>query len=298
MPTFNSGLLVVIDSSVPNQDLLASGVPPTAQIACLHQGSGLGEVLQLLCRTHGPARELHLVAHGAPGVLYLGRERWTAETVRARAGDWARLGEALGPDSVIALTACYVAFGDEGRALLAAIADATGCRVTGTQGLVGGTRAESFGFVDPQTAIPFGLAARAAYAPVLLGAPDLWAIRDTGISNSDNITNSNFLEISIQSSFVVFGATLSLEFGEGNGFQFPMAVGGLFSTPVAWALNIDAVSHPDGVYKMTVKEDVVGGGTSFSHFFLTLYRTAVFSQLSLDPFSDTGASSSDPGFPR
>ena len=167
MPSFNRGLLVVIDSSVPNQDLLASGVHPSAQIACLAQRAGLGEVAQVLSRTQGPARELHLVAHGVPGVLHLGGETWTAKTVRARAGEWAAIGKALGPDGVIALTACYVVFGDEGRSLLSALAEATGCRVTGTEGLVGGQDAESFALHPALASSPFSAEARAAYAPTL-----------------------------------------------------------------------------------------------------------------------------------
>ncbi len=74
----------------------------------------------------------------------------------------------MAKDGMIALTACHVADGREGQALLAALAEATGCRVTGTKGLVGGQDAESFALHPAIAARPFSAEARAAYAPTLV----------------------------------------------------------------------------------------------------------------------------------
>ena len=110
--------LVVIDHNVPeaatlveNGVVVTGGGMPIAQIAAAVETAGT------------PPAELHVVAHGEPGVLHLGGERLTAASIADQANDLARIGRAMAPGGVIALTACEVADGPEGRALLDALAE-------------------------------------------------------------------------------------------------------------------------------------------------------------------------------
>ena len=89
----------------------------------------------------GQYAELHIVAHGAPGVLYLGGQQ---------------------------LTAYHVAAGAAGEYLLDMLSALTGRRAVGTPELVGAGNAESFDFAMPTGVLsPFSTVARMAYSATL-----------------------------------------------------------------------------------------------------------------------------------
>ena len=89
----------------------------------------------------GQYAELHIVAHGAPGVLYLGGQQ---------------------------LTAYHVAAGAAGEDLLDMLSALTGRRAVGTPELVGAGNAESFDFAMPTGVLsPFSTVARMAYSATL-----------------------------------------------------------------------------------------------------------------------------------
>ena len=132
----NQGTLVVIDCRVPDLETLSCSLGADARAVTSNILLPFAQTAAVVESADKPPAALHLVAHGAPGVLYLGNETLTADNIAGHAEDLARIGRGMAPEGVIALTACEVADGPEGQALLDALAAATGCRVTGTKGLV------------------------------------------------------------------------------------------------------------------------------------------------------------------
>ena len=159
--------VVAFDSAADGVPLI-QGMQPGCEAMLLRPGEGLTAIAERLEASRQPVLALHLVAHGASGALHLSNEVLTAKSLERHADALLRIGAALGSGGVIALTACQVADSDEGQALLAALEVATGCRVTGTMGLVGGQDAESFALHPAIIPSPFSAEARAAYAPTLV----------------------------------------------------------------------------------------------------------------------------------
>ncbi|MFZ4650027.1 MAG: DUF4347 domain-containing protein, partial [Rubrivivax sp.] len=127
--------VVVLSSRVPDLQAL---------LADLHAQQEAGRALEVLVlddQDDGIARlgallaqrqdigAVHVLTHGADGVVQLGAVRLDAATLLARAGEIAAWGQALAADADVLLYGCDVAAGSPGRQLVSDLAALTGADV-------------------------------------------------------------------------------------------------------------------------------------------------------------------------
>jgi Ca2+-binding RTX toxin-like protein len=160
---------VAISFDVADAGILAGGTAPGTALHLLSPDRpALVQIADALTAAGHLFDEVHIVAHGRPGTLYLDGDALCAETLGGHADSFTRIADGMTADGVIALTACQIADGAAGQELLAALSAATGRRVTGTDREVGAGDAASFAFAATGSpASPFNASARLAYAATL-----------------------------------------------------------------------------------------------------------------------------------
>lgn len=126
----NGSLLLAATDVQGVETLLAGCDPSTFVVRVGAEADGVLEIRKAL--DHSNPRELHLLCHGAPGVLKLGRAWLDAEALVAAL----TASKATGLQ-MICFWACDLASGDAGALFLQRVADATGAAVHGASGLVG-----------------------------------------------------------------------------------------------------------------------------------------------------------------
>ena len=101
------------------------------------QADGIARVSEILA-THGePVDALHLVSHGAAGLVTLGSTALDAHALSAHAGEIAGWGDAFTADADILLYGCDVATNDVGRQFAADLSLLTGADVAASDDLTG-----------------------------------------------------------------------------------------------------------------------------------------------------------------
>lgn len=129
--------LIFVDSRVPQTETLLRHLPHGALVSRIGaQEDALDHIASRLSGAAG-ITDLLLVAHGAPGALYLGATPLKAELLDARADALAAIGAAMAPDGLISLYGCRVAASAAGEALLDRLEGLTGRAVAATDSLVG-----------------------------------------------------------------------------------------------------------------------------------------------------------------
>ncbi|MBF0094465.1 MAG: DUF4347 domain-containing protein, partial [Alphaproteobacteria bacterium] len=125
-----------VDSNVAEWRTLAAGIGPGVEVVVLDGlGDGLAQVAEW-AQTHSGYDAIHVVSHGAEGMLRLGTATLTAAGLSdpAAQGDLARIGEALTPDGDILFYGCAV--GADG-AFVARIAEITGADIAASTDATG-----------------------------------------------------------------------------------------------------------------------------------------------------------------
>ncbi|MBF0129304.1 MAG: DUF4347 domain-containing protein [Alphaproteobacteria bacterium] len=115
-----------VDSNVAEWRTLAAGIGPGVEVVVLDGlGDGLAQVAEW-AQTHSGYDAIHVVSHGAEGMLRLGTATLTAAGLSdpAAQGDLARIGEALTPDGDILFYGCAVGADGAFVARIAEITDA------------------------------------------------------------------------------------------------------------------------------------------------------------------------------
>jgi hypothetical protein len=121
----NTHILVVIDAAVQDSASLAAAVQQ-GTVLQLRSGEGIAEITQAL---RPETQQLMIVAHGEPGVLYLGGEAITAEQLygwRSHLQTWTV--------EEIVLCSCEI---DKGRSFTNALTQLTGSRVIASAEILG-----------------------------------------------------------------------------------------------------------------------------------------------------------------
>ncbi|BDV44551.1 fibronectin type III [Geotalea uraniireducens] len=121
--------IVFIDAGVPDAQLLAEGVRPGTEVVRLSAGGDGVEQMAAFLAGKSDLDAVHVISHGASGVLRLGALTLTSRNLQNHAADLATIGNALKRDGDILLYGCNVARGAAGRQFIAAIAHATGAVV-------------------------------------------------------------------------------------------------------------------------------------------------------------------------
>lgn len=163
--------LIVVDRQVPQWQDLLRGIAPAVEVVVLPPDADGVNVLAEVLRDRAPVQELHILAHGAPGCLYLGTGCLDLAALR---GDRAELAQALAPGAVaeIWLYGCNVAAGDAGSEFVAALHRRSGAAIAASTQPVGA----GLWVIDPQAGTPAGRLAlatptRAAYPHTLYTPP-------------------------------------------------------------------------------------------------------------------------------
>jgi Ca2+-binding RTX toxin-like protein len=159
--------------------------------------------------------QLHLLAHGAPGEIRLGKRTLTAADFHHHFDDAAER------DLEIAFWSCHTGAGTAGAALTQAVAAATGAQVFAAEGLIGSAQLQGSWELNGLTA-PFSAAVRAEFAGTL-------AVRDR-FEDDDTAGTATKLG-TITGTHLESG--LSIEGDDPDWFQFTLPTIGAADSSVA-----------------------------------------------------------------
>lgn len=176
--------LVFIDAQLEAYLQLQESIASTQEVLILEpQKDGIEQITQTL-RQRPNAAEIHILAHGIPGCLYLGSSRLalsTLTTYTSQLGRW--FNGSLGR---LYLYGCSVAAGDAGAEFLAHLRRLTGASIAASTGRVGHTRQGGSWQLDRQLgempARSLLTATQQAAYPGVLAAP-----------SNDNFANAQLL---------------------------------------------------------------------------------------------------------
>jgi Ca2+-binding RTX toxin-like protein len=161
--------LVVIDPRVASPSSLATGVLAGVSAIVLNPDEdGILQITEAL-QTRPQITELHLLSHGAPGVLYLGNTQLSLETLDRYAPllqTWFSH-----PDSTLVLYGCQVAAGDAGEEFLTQLYTLTESNIAASTNLTGSTSLGGNWQLDarvgsPTVFLPFASTVLADYSGV------------------------------------------------------------------------------------------------------------------------------------
>src|SRR6266498_5408499 len=133
-------MLVIIDETVANCQAIAVAVRPGVEVVVVKQATDfIGEATRLL--TERPdVTELHIVSHGEPGKVHLGRHPLTVDDVWRRRAELAKWFAGRSGSAAIFLYGCEVGAGREGEQFVEALKSATGAQVAASTNLTGSSR--------------------------------------------------------------------------------------------------------------------------------------------------------------
>ncbi|SDG60538.1 DUF4347 domain-containing protein, partial [Thalassobaculum litoreum] len=121
--------LVLIDARVPAADGLLAALARPCRVVRMPQGAdGLALLRRALSESRTPPSSVHLISHGAPGRLLLGRKRIDTAALRRSVVELADIRRRLA-GAPVTLYGCSVGAGESGRAFVATLAAALGSRV-------------------------------------------------------------------------------------------------------------------------------------------------------------------------
>lgn len=127
--------LVVIDPGLPDYQTLAAGVLPGAQILILNSYQDGVEQITTTLNHLPPVQTLHIVSHGKPGCLYLGKSQLNLDTLAHYAPvlqNWF-----AHPESQLFLYGCHVAAGDAGSEFIDRLQQLTGVAIAASTTPIG-----------------------------------------------------------------------------------------------------------------------------------------------------------------
>jgi ELWxxDGT repeat protein len=110
--------LVIIDSRVSNYWELIAGVLPNTMVLVLDDNQDSIDQISNVLQSHNSIESLHLVAHGAPGQLFLGNNTLQAINLDYLSGKIAAWSQSLTQNAQILLYGCEAGAGNIGRELV------------------------------------------------------------------------------------------------------------------------------------------------------------------------------------
>ncbi|MDZ7965041.1 MAG: DUF4347 domain-containing protein [Nostoc sp. DedSLP03] len=132
-------VVAFIDAQLENYSVLANGVEPEVKVFALHpEEDGIKQITQVLCE-YNHVESIHIVAHGAPGKIYLGNTELNLDTISNYAGElqtwFNNVSEVTKPKLV--LYGCNIAAGDAGTEFLEKLHQLTQATIYASKNLVG-----------------------------------------------------------------------------------------------------------------------------------------------------------------
>src|SRR5262245_54986587 len=117
--------LVFIDPSIPDLDILLSGLRAGIDAILLSPSSSALEQIAAFLRNRHEYDAIHIVAHGRPGEVSFSSGALNLSTVEDQAAELTEISAALGAAGALLLWSCEVGAGKRGSAFIEALTRAT-----------------------------------------------------------------------------------------------------------------------------------------------------------------------------
>jgi len=261
-PDSGVGMLVVIDPSVADYQFLAAGVLPGAETIVLEpHRDAIGQITMALARhREHRAFSLHIVCHGAPGKLYLGKTSLNAPNLalyRQQLLEWG-VGEIL-------LYSCEVAAGKVGTAFVEQLSRLTGAdiaassRRVGNAALGGSWHLESYsGEVSSGLAfVPDVVREYSGVFPIQFSTHDSYLVYEDGTYAGDPVTVIRTGTTPNVTVDVVFGTFYDTATG---GSSFIPGTPGIDYVNTTYTVTF-AAGQTSAVVPLTINPDGITEGT-------------------------------------
>ena len=122
--------IVFLDTSLPDHQTLMAGVSSRVEVILLDAEShGIVQISEALQGRDG-LDAIHIVSHGSPGRLILGKSSLTAATMGGYGRELEAMGHALAESGDLLIYGCQVGAGPEGGTFIVHLAAATGADIT------------------------------------------------------------------------------------------------------------------------------------------------------------------------
>ena len=129
--------ILFVDPSVPDLETILGNLRPEVEAIVLERSRPAARQMAAVLEEYRGLNAVHVIAHGAPGLVRFAAGEWSTETLEDEADDLAAIGDALGTDRDLLLWSCYAGEGTRGRALVDALHRVTGAPVGAATHLVG-----------------------------------------------------------------------------------------------------------------------------------------------------------------
>jgi len=205
--------LVVIDAGVENAQQLVSGMALDAAVLLLDAArDGVAQITSALQQQPNVA-QLHIVAHGAPGTLYLGNGELSLTNFAAHSPALATWFS--NPEAELLLYGCYVAAGDAGEEFVLKLQAVTGAKVAASSTRIGSRSLGGNWSLDVTTAdfspeLAFSAAAQAHYSGVLDWFEAEKLLADATVNNIPGNLDPSTTSQGDQDSFDQFGSSVAI----------------------------------------------------------------------------------------
>ncbi|MDB9312477.1 DUF4347 domain-containing protein [Spirulina sp. CS-785/01] len=206
--SLGQGMLVAIDASLTAAATLAKGILPGADLLWLHPAEDGIEQISNYLRQHSGYHSLHLLTHGAPGSLYLGATKLTAENLAAYTPLLQQWRQGFAAQFELLLYGCQVASNAQGKDFVKQLAAKTGATVAASSTLTGNAALEGNWQLDVKTGSMIAPLAieediRARYPAVLIGTTQqlIDAINAANQNPDPNTINLNPTTFNLTSAY-------------------------------------------------------------------------------------------------
>ncbi|RCJ42063.1 hypothetical protein A6770_35235 [Nostoc minutum NIES-26] len=129
--------IVFIDPTVEDYQSLVHGVLTDTEVIVLNTHEDGVEQISAVLATKSRIASVHIVSHGAPGLVYLGNTQLGQHTLNSYAGQLINWAKALSNDAQILLYGCDVAQTELGKTFVQRLAELTGATVLASNNKTG-----------------------------------------------------------------------------------------------------------------------------------------------------------------
>lgn len=133
----NSTLLLVIDADVPDAGQLSKGAINNATVLMLDPEQDSFAQINTALQQHSSISSLHLVSHGRPGCITLGKHQLSSASLFDYTDQLQQWSKYLGEAAEIFLYGCEVAAGTVGQAFVNALSRLTGATIAASDDITG-----------------------------------------------------------------------------------------------------------------------------------------------------------------
>lgn len=136
-PASTGSEVVVIDRSLPDLPVLLAGLRPEVHVEYFAEGTDIVSSLSSIIKTHQPVKTLHLVTHGASGMIFTAGDVLTRQSLEAKAPEIRSWQKFLQADAEILLYGCETGKDASGDSLIKTLAELTSAKVAASTNLTG-----------------------------------------------------------------------------------------------------------------------------------------------------------------